>query len=410
MSAGEDEHRGGRPPDVTDAVLGFRIWSLRLNGRLGAIVAGSIWEPGVNEAACNPGARIGSRQRHRAPYPGCGCGFNAYFSPKGRLSPGSNEVLGAIAAWGEMDVYATGFRAQYAQVIALAQPTGGRGAKASTERLHLAAEQYGVPLVPVAELQAEALRHASPLSPVMLPTEPPRKRRGRSASTPAAPQPPALRPVATVATWQIARGHAIWVRRHVTTNALATGVELGLAPGAAAVADPDPDVRVAPLGARVEAGDCVASVAAAYPDRRVHLCTPVAGRVRGHNARFAAQLLDGDRAISSAPWVIEVEPDPSPLEDAPLLWGRPGVEIYRRSVARQSDADVLAELAAPLGFDDSEFISIAPGSTRGLPSLAAHQRRRTSRKPEDGRRAAIMVEHLRPLLQACGEEGTLLAA
>ncbi len=201
------------------------------------------------------------------------------------------------------------------------------------------------------------------------------------------------------------------MRRHAAINALDGSVRIGLAPGAAAVADPDPEVLVAPPGSRVEAGDAIASVTAAYPGERIHLLTPVGGKVRRHNGAFAAALRDGDRAVSSAPWLVELEPDDSPLEDAPLLWGRPGVELYRRGVSRQSDAAVLAELVAPPGFDPTAFIPLPAAHTvTSPPPLAPHQRSTTSLSPGEGRRAAIMVEHLRPLLQACGEDGTLLAA
>ena len=124
-------------------------------------------------------------------------------------------------------------------------------------------------------------------------------------------------------------------------------------------------------------------------------------------AAVAAQLRDGDRAVSSAPWLVELDPADSPLEDSPLLWGRPAVEIYRRGVSNQSDADVLDELASVRGFDPG---SLQPMAGARVAGLAPHQIETTSVAPEQGRRAAIMVTHLRPLLQACGEGGALLAA
>ena len=129
----------------------------------------------------------------------------------------------------------------------------------------------------------------------------------------------------------------------VEVHARDTDVQIGPAPGATALADPDPEVRVAKAGTEVLAGDCVATISSAYPNHTLHICTPVGGRVLGHNPAFVAQLRDPDRSVSTAPWLFELQPDDSPLEDAPLLWSRPAVELYRRSVARQSDADVLAE-------------------------------------------------------------------
>lgn len=393
----------GQPPDLAEAVLGFRAWQVRVDGVLGAMVAGALWVPGRNEAVCSPGLSPPRGARHNAPHPGCGCGLNAYFALVQELRAAEFVAIGAIAAWGEIDVYAAGFRAQFAQVIALSFPASGPGRSAATmERLERAGTRYGVALVPASELRSEALRHASPLSSAVLP------RSGRSGRRPAKRPAPPPRPVVSVASWGRARGQSVWVRRHVAVRARDDVLELGPAPAATALADPDPDVRLLPFGARVEAGGCVATIAAAYPGRVICLRTPVGGTVRAHNARFVEQLRAGDRAVSSAPWLIGLEADDAPLEDAPLLWGRPGVEIYRRAVVSRSDADVLAELAPPAGLDRAALVSLAArGAT---PSLAAHQRTTTTLPPERGRRAAIMVEQLRPLLQAFGEESALLAA
>lgn len=390
------EKRGsGRAPDLAEAVLGFRVWTLRHDGGLGAIAAGCVWQPGPNEAVCSPDMHPSRRPRHRSPQPGCNCGFNAYFKLGPKLRAAEHSVVGAIAAWGEIDVYAGGFRSQFAQVIALAlRPYGAQ--RGVDERRRRAAARYGVVLVPISELRAEALRHAAPVPPTMLP--------GRRPP----PRPPPPRPSVSLASWKRARGRSIWIRRHVAIKAGDGGLELGPAPGAAALADPVPEALVAPVGSRVAAGDCVARIAAGYPGELIHLLAPVGGRISGHNPAFAAQLRAGDRAVSGAPWLLRIDPVDEPLEDSPLLWGRPGVELYRRDVARQSDAAVLAELGPPPDFDPAtldrlEFAAPAP-------ALAPHQRATSSLPPAQGRRAAIMVEHLRPLLAACGEPAALLAA
>lgn len=401
---------GGRAPDLTAAVLGFRAWTLRVDGGLGALVAGSVWRPGPNEAICSPAMTPSLRPRHRSPHSGCNCGFNAYFGLHPDLFGDQDTVVGAIAAWGEIDVYADGFRSQFAQVIALALADLGPQS-IGPERRRLAAARYGVALVPITDLRAEALRHAAPLSPGLLPkpgvpSPAPAPARKPSRRRPAPATPP--RPNVAVASWKLARGRSIWIRRHLAIKAGDGELELGPAPGAAALADPASEALVAPAGTRVAAGDCIARLAAAYPGELIHLRTPVGGRIGEHNPDFAEQLRDGDRAVSAAPWLLRLEPDDEPLEDAPLLWGRPGVELYRRGVARQSDADVLAELGPPAGFDPAALEAPAPASP--TPLLASHQRATTSVAPAQGRRAAIMVEHLRPLLAACGGTGTLLAA
>lgn len=429
MSEQGGAERPPAPPDLTQAVLGFRLWSVNADGKLGALVAGGFWTPGVNEAVCDPTVAP-KRRRHTAPQQGCNCGFNAYFSLRQEIRRHHRAyALGAIAAWGSMDVYADGFRAQYAQVIALARPAQSLGedsrVKLHRERLERAGVRYGVPVVALGKLRETALAHASPVSKAVLPqNQEPAKRSPRKRPIPAPPPsgspPPGTRPVpglapasvpsppaVAVATWKQARGHGIWIRRHVAVNARESGVEVGPAPGAAALAGASPEVRVAPISRRVAAGACIATVSGAYPGTELHLLTPLAGVVRGHNTAFAVQLRDGDRAVSSAPWLVEIDPSDAPLEESPLLWGRPAVEIYRRGVARQRDAAVLTELGPPRGFDPG---SLEPLAVARLGDLAPHQAETTSVAPEEGHRAAIMVAHLRPLLQACGEGGALLAA
>jgi hypothetical protein len=75
--------------------------------------------------------------------------------------------VGAIAAWGEIEVYAEGFRAEYASVIALVhQQSCSTGPPA---RIHDAASRYGVRLVSLAALEAEASEFALPVSDEVLP-------------------------------------------------------------------------------------------------------------------------------------------------------------------------------------------------------------------------------------------------
>jgi hypothetical protein len=54
----------------------------------------------------------------------------------------------------------------------------------------------------------------------------------------------------------------------------------------------------------------------------------------------------------------------------------------------------------------------APSIPAGLLPLGRHQLERSARRPEDGRRATILVRHLRPLLRGVGAAGPddLLAA
>jgi hypothetical protein len=140
-------------PDFASAVAGYRAWQLGAGGVLFplALPAAPPWEPAVNRARCFAGRR---HEAHAAPATHCTCGLHALHDPNdGRLKLG-HPAVGAIAAWGEIEVYAAGLRAEYASVIALAhEPSRSTGPPA---RLREAARRYGVRLVPLADLEAEA--------------------------------------------------------------------------------------------------------------------------------------------------------------------------------------------------------------------------------------------------------------
>jgi hypothetical protein len=153
-------------PDFASAVAGYRAWQLGPGGFLFplALPAAPPWEPGVNRARCFAGRR---HDAHEAPGADCRCGLHALHNPgDGRLKLG-HPAIGAIAAWGEIEVYAEGFRAEYASVIALVyQQSRSTGPPA---RIREAARCYGVRLVSLAALEAEASEFALPLPDEVLP-------------------------------------------------------------------------------------------------------------------------------------------------------------------------------------------------------------------------------------------------
>jgi hypothetical protein len=153
-------------PDFASAVAGYRAWQLGPGGVLFplALPAAPPWEPAVNRANCFAG---GGRDGHAAPAIKCTCGLHALHDPgDGRLKLG-HPAVGAIAAWGEIEVYTAGFRAEYASVIALAhEPSRSTRPPA---RLREAARRYGVRLVSLADLEAEASEFALPLPDDVLP-------------------------------------------------------------------------------------------------------------------------------------------------------------------------------------------------------------------------------------------------
>jgi hypothetical protein len=153
-------------PDFASAVAGYRAWQLGPGGFLFplALPAAPPWEPGVNRARCFAGRR---HHADEAPRADCTCGLHALHDAcDGRLKLG-HPAVGAIAAWGEIEVYAGGFRAEYATVIALVhQPSRSSGPPL---RVREAARRYGVRLVSLAALEAEAREFALPLPDEILP-------------------------------------------------------------------------------------------------------------------------------------------------------------------------------------------------------------------------------------------------
>ena len=136
------------PPLLTHALPGLRTWMLDDAGALLPYTGQTgPWSAGVNTARCARGAT------HRAPAEDCSCGIYAFHHLHGQLR--AEPFVGAIAAWGDMDVYRNGFRAQHAVVLALA---GTR-----TPALAKAAERYGVPVVPRQVLQPLAALLTGPL-------------------------------------------------------------------------------------------------------------------------------------------------------------------------------------------------------------------------------------------------------
>jgi hypothetical protein len=79
-----------------------------------------------------------------------------------------HPAVGAIAAWGEIEVYAAGFRAEYASVIALAHlPPRSPSPPAA---LRDAARRYRVRIVSLDDLEAAAREFALPLPDEVLPS------------------------------------------------------------------------------------------------------------------------------------------------------------------------------------------------------------------------------------------------
>jgi hypothetical protein len=166
-------------PDLITAVIGFRHWRLR-GSELWSMLATERWEPGLQIAHCED-------PRHVTPAPanGCTCGIYAWYEPPPRGASLSTPdlVAGAIAVWGQVELHAHGFRAQYATIVALALPWS-RSRK--RRRLLNAAHGLGVPAVPARRLKPVALEHGELIPRSMRPPDlEPNKRKAPGEPDPA---------------------------------------------------------------------------------------------------------------------------------------------------------------------------------------------------------------------------------
>lgn len=163
------------------SVIGFRAWHLDSNtdGLVGPIskVEWPTEEP--IRSVCEPpvtrtGQPITESHEHPiphhddAPYFDCDCGIYAWNSLNGEVWSYAAQpyaAIGAIVAWGRIQVHTGGFRAQNARVVALANPhlgsrAPGIGYSALINRVAL---RYHVPVVPAGELDYAAEPYGQPL-------------------------------------------------------------------------------------------------------------------------------------------------------------------------------------------------------------------------------------------------------
>lgn len=116
------------------ALLGFRRWSFDIaNDLLVSCIDNIPWQPGLNHASgCS----------HPSPGRNCHCGFNAWFSVRDAQNnySFSTTIVGAIAGAGTLELHASGFRAEQAQILALLVE------KKQVSSLKKISEKYNIPI------------------------------------------------------------------------------------------------------------------------------------------------------------------------------------------------------------------------------------------------------------------------
>ena len=329
-------------PDFVEPVVGFRAWRLADDGELVPWTVSSAggWRPGVNTAVCHiarfaqaVGDAPRRTPRHRPPAATCMCGLYALHDARDpRIAPADGSALGAVVAWGDLEVHATGFRAEHACVVALALPD--RTSDEQRARLHRAPARYGVPLVPSRHLEATAREHGAPLPAFdRLPVG--RRGVGLGERPPWAFPAPELLPGGEVGFDFNAH---VWLE--TATDHVVVGVTRELADlfGADAAAV---RVTVEPPGTEVAAGDVVARVSAA--GRTYLVCSPVAGTL--------LEGMEQPQRLLTAPegsgWLVTLRPTAWTEDRDALRWGPEAADAYRRDAGRrQIGVDAFADVRA----------------------------------------------------------------
>jgi glycine cleavage system H lipoate-binding protein len=360
-------------PDLVEAVVGYRAWHIEDDGQLRPWTFTALpWHPGVNTAVCARDVR------HAPPVGDCMCGLYALTDPADRrLDFRADQAVGAIAAWGELEVHRTGFRAEHACVTALALPD--RAGYEQREALARAAERYSVPLVAADRLSDEALRHGAALPDDFVAPAPAWPRRRGGAGAPIAARVPAVDPAAFgTASRGIALDAHLWVE--TALGAVVVGVTRALAGG---LVD-EPALTLPQPGASLEAGDLVATLRA--PSGTFGVWAPVGGTVLAVNPRLAADPALLARDPEGAGWLLRLAPRDWDAEAGAVTWGsaadRHYAAILERDAARgdafadvrlerlralppvRNAADVLAHLRAERDvprFADAEAVRLELG-------------------------------------------------
>ena len=98
-------------PLFAGAIHGVRGWNVR-QGRLAAPYRDTLWRPGqAMRATCDVHPEPPARD--------CGCGLYAFHPHSRRVDAHHHDVLGVVEAWGRIELYADGFRAEHARPVAL---------------------------------------------------------------------------------------------------------------------------------------------------------------------------------------------------------------------------------------------------------------------------------------------------
>jgi glycine cleavage system H lipoate-binding protein len=298
-------------------------------------------------------------------------------------------AVGAIGAWGDLEVHRSGFRAEYATVLALAV---GRGLPPSLREPHeRAAERYGVELVSQELLEVTGLRHAAPIPEALLPGPGAPAGRPRPPGRPGAPggARPRGRHGRSAPLLRTAAGRGVKVDDHTWLDA--TTMRCGITTAFARELGPGPvDLALPHAGVLHRTCDALAHVTGAGETMRIW--TPLSATVVEVNPALADDPGLLLRAPEADGWLARLAPADWAGEAGGLEWGADAVPAYRialdapdpwaelrgTSVHVRSAEEVLAELrrrrALPRFADAAavraELVEPLAAALRGAPAAA----------------------------------------
>ena len=148
-------------PDLVEPVVAYRNWRV-IEGKLRSLYLPVFWMQPVQQAECRIGRAGGERApeepAHMAPADTCVCGIYASHEPDREFpTMDFRGVTGIVTLWGTIQVHPEGMRAEYARVEALA--LYDRWSRRQRDAVQAVAEELGVDLVPLDELEAAAPRY-----------------------------------------------------------------------------------------------------------------------------------------------------------------------------------------------------------------------------------------------------------
>jgi glycine cleavage system H lipoate-binding protein len=341
-------------PQYVEPVVGFRAWRLAPDGELGPwSMVREPWRPGVNEARC---LAVGA-DAHAVPGHDCTCGLYALAQlDDERLDPEAAAV-GSIAAWGEMEVHATGFRARFATITGLA--VAARASEAHRALLARAASRYGVELVEHAGLSQHALAFGQPVSFEAIP-----RIRAAAPSTGPSLDEHGLRGIA--------------LDDHVWVEIAAGGVlVLGITAAMATAIEICSPVRAAEIGRDRPAGEALATIG--DRDGALLVRAPCELSVFEINPRLAT---DPDLVRTDAEgegWLLRAFPRSWEREAGRIVWGRRARTLYRASVAHA------ARIEDPFGWQKPAWVARQPRARNAAEALAILAAQRSAPRFADAR-------------------------